>query len=276
MRTTVVIATRNRADELLRTLARLRTLRPVPPIIVVDNASTDGTATLVREQQPGVRVVSAPENRAAAARNLGVEAAGTPYVAFSDDDSWWAPGALARAEALFAEHPRLGLLAGRTLVGEQNRPDPVCELMAKSPLGTPPGAPGPLVLGFLACSAIVRRDAFLDVGGFSELLHFGAEEKLLSYDLAARGWWLCYADDVVAHHHPSPSRPAPAWRRSMERRNNALIAWLRRPPHECVRAAGPLLRDPGAAVGALRRLPHALTRRHRLPRTVEQQIRELA
>jgi len=35
------------------------------------------------------------------------------------------------------------------------------------------------VLGFLACTAIVRRSAFLDAGGFSRMLHLGAEEKLL-------------------------------------------------------------------------------------------------
>lgn len=73
--------------------------------------------------------------------------------------------------------------------------------MAASPLGRHPSLPGPSVLGFLACSAIVRRSGFLGVGGFSTLLHFAAK-KLLSYDLAAHGWQLFYADDVHAHHHP--------------------------------------------------------------------------
>ncbi|MFF5990587.1 glycosyltransferase family 2 protein [Prauserella flavalba] len=276
MNTTVVIATRNRSAELARTLGNLAALRPAPPVIVVDNASTDDTAARVRSEHPGVRLLTSPVNAAAAARNLGVQAAGTPYVAFSDDDSWWAPGALSRAEAVFADCPRLGLLAARTLVGEREEPDPVCAVMAGSPLGSEPGLPGPKVLGFLACSAIVRREAFLDVGGFSRLLHFGAEERLLAYDLAARGWALCYVEDVVAHHHPSSSRPPSAWRHRMETRNNALIALLRRPAAECVRAATPLLRHPGAAAGALRRLPRALAGRQRLPSSVERQIRELA
>ncbi|PXY21774.1 glycosyl transferase [Prauserella coralliicola] len=276
MNTTVVIATRNRSAELARTLGKLATLHPEPPVIVVDNASTDDTVTRVRREHPGVRLVPSPVNAGAAARNVGVRAATTPYVAFSDDDSWWAPGALSRAEEAFADCPRLGLLAARTLVGPREEPDPVCALMAESPLGSEPGLPGPKVLGFLACSAIVRRDAFLDVGGFSSLLHFGAEEKLLACDLAARGWALCYVEDVVAHHHPSSSRPPAAWRHRMEARNNALIAWLRRPAGECVRATSPLLRHPGAAAGALRRLPRALAGRRRLPPSVERQLRELA
>ncbi|WP_199430123.1 glycosyltransferase family 2 protein [Qaidamihabitans albus] len=274
-RTTVVVATRDRAAELVRTLAMLGTLRPRPPVIVVDNASADDTGARVLREFPWVRLIRLPRNGGAAARNIGVRAAETPYVAFSDDDSWWARDALPEAELLFDVYPRLGLIAGRTLVGPGGEPDPVCEVMAASPLGKPADVPGPLVLGFLACSAIVRRDAFLDTGGFSPLLHFAAEEKLLSYDLAARGWALCYVDRVRAHHHPSSTRPPPAWRQRLETRNNALIAWLRRPPGECVRAAAPLLRDAGAAAGALRRLPRALAGRDPLPHEVEAQVREL-
>ncbi|MFC4000862.1 glycosyltransferase family 2 protein [Prauserella oleivorans] len=276
MRTTVVIATRNRAAELARTLDHILALRPAPPVIVVDNASTDDTAHRIRRDYPAARLIALPGNAGAAARNVGVEAAETPLVAFSDDDSWWAPEALPQAEILFDAYPRLGLLAAHTLVGPGEKSDPVCALMADSPLGTAPDLPGPCVLGFLACSAIVRREAFLQAGGFSPLLHFGAEEKLLAYDLAALGWGLCYVDRVVAHHHPSATRPPQAWRDRQEKRNNALIAAMRRPWRECARAALPLLRDPATAGAVLRRLPRALADRRPLPRDVEHQIRELA
>jgi GT2 family glycosyltransferase len=222
-----------------------------------------------------VHVVRLPRNLGATARNLGVALARTPYVAFSDDDSWWAADALCRAESLLDAHPRAGLLAAKTLVGPGNRPDAITELMAGSPLGRHVDLPGPSVLGFLACSAIVRTRAFLEAGGFNPLLHFGAEETLLSYDLAARGWALCYVEDVEAHHHPSPSRPEWSRRRCTERRNNALITWMRRPLAECFRAVVPLLREPGALAGALWRLPGALTQRHRLPSDVESQVRTL-
>src|SRR5690242_18796823 len=95
-RTSVVIATRNRADSLMRTLARLSEL--AVPVIVVDNASTDDTVTRVRAEFPKVSVLEAPTNLGAVARNYGVRSALTPFVAFADDDSWWAHDALERAE----------------------------------------------------------------------------------------------------------------------------------------------------------------------------------
>jgi GT2 family glycosyltransferase len=279
--TTVVIATRNRADELVHTLTRLRALQPAPPIIVVDNGSTDGTARRVAGFA-GVRLVRLTRNMGAAARNIGVALAGTPFVAFSDDDSWWASDALSRAESVLTAYPEVGLVAAKTLVGPSARPDPVNEMMAHSPLGRDPALPGPSVLGFLACAAVVRTRAYLDVGGFSPLLHFAAEEKLLSYDLAARGWALCYVEDIRAYHHPSAARGAASRRRRQEQRNNALITWMRRPLGECLRALAGLVaripRDPGAAValaGALRRFPRALPARTPLPGRVEQAVRRL-
>ncbi|MGW5720944.1 glycosyltransferase family 2 protein [Amycolatopsis sp. NPDC003865] len=274
-RTTVVIATHNRAGELARTLARLSSLDPRPPVVVLDNASDDDTAD-VAARFPGVRLIRLPHNLGAAARTLGVLVAETPYVAFSDDDSWWAPGALPEAERIFDEHPRAGLLAARTLVGPECRDDPVTPDMERSPLGRPDGAPGPLVLGFLACSAIVRRTAYLQAGGFSPLLHFGAEEQLLAYDLAARGWDVCYVGHLRAHHHPSRSRPPSSWRRRAELRNRLLIAVLRRPPRVCRReVARTLVTAPGAVLGAVARLPRALGSRHVLPAHVEDQARTL-
>ncbi|MTD53383.1 glycosyltransferase family 2 protein [Amycolatopsis pithecellobii] len=280
-RTTVVIATRNRAGELARSLGKLTSLPSAPPVIVVDNASGDGTAEVARSF-PGVRVIRLPRNLAAAARNRGVAAASTPYVAFSDDDSWWAEDALGEAEAVLDSCPRAGLVAARTLVGPQWTDDPVNGLMADSPLGRAPDLPGPSVLGFLACAAVVRRQAFLDAGGFSELLHFGAEERLLALDLAARDWQLCYCDRVRAHHHPSTRRPPASWRTRAEWRNNALITWLRRPLRRCVTDTASLaakaLRDAEARAvlaGVLARLPTALRHRRRLPDDVEHQARLL-
>jgi GT2 family glycosyltransferase len=246
---------------------------------VVDNGSADGTAHAVREQFTEVVVLALPRNYGAPARNLGVLATRTPYVAFSDDDSWWAKDALPRAAKVLDSHPRLGLVAARTLVGPMERPDPVTPLMEHSPLPRSVNAPGPSVLGFLACSAVLRRRAFCEVGGFSSLLFFVGEERLLCYDLAAAGWDRAYLHDVVAHHHPSAHRPDPDHRRAAELRNALLTAVLRRPRPVAIAAARTLARQSvhdAVARTALRealvRLPSALWRRAPLPPAIEDQV----
>ncbi|WP_030664103.1 glycosyltransferase family 2 protein [Streptomyces cellulosae] len=276
----VVIATRDRAPSLARTLRHLLDLPERPPVVVVDNASTDGTRELLARDFPHVHVVRLPFNRGALARTDGVRALGTPYVAFSDDDSWWAPGALSRAADLFDAHPRLGLLSARTLVGPVAEPDPLNDLLAASPLGPATDLPGSQVLGFLACASVVRREAYLDAGGFHPLLFFGAEETLLAYDLAARGWGVTHCPEVVAHHHPDP-RPRTG-RSATVRRNALLTAWLRRPlPHAFARTrdlAGEARHDPHARHAlreTLARLPAALVARRPLPLQVERAARTL-
>ncbi|MFN2494289.1 MAG: glycosyltransferase family 2 protein [Pseudonocardiaceae bacterium] len=279
---TVVIATRNRRPELTRTLGKLHELTPPPPVVVVDNGSSDGTAQAVREEFREVTVLALRRNHGAPARNLGVLATRTPYIAFSDDDSWWAPGALQRATQVLDAHPRLGLVAARTLVGPDQRPDPLNPVLAASPLLRSPDSPGPSVLGFLACSAVLRKRAFCAVGGFSKLLFFVGEERLLSYDLAAAGWNLAYLQDVVAYHHPSTHRPDRGHRQVAEQRNALLTAVLRRPLRVAVATGAVLARksvhDVGARRalgGALIRLPTALRGRVVLPPAVEEQIRLL-
>src|SRR5699024_6289246 len=186
----VVVATRDRVGELRRTLNRLGSLEPRPPVVVVDNASEDETAETVRTEFPDVTLVRLGRNIGCAARNTGVAYTNTPYVAFSDDDSWWAPGALERAADAFDAHPRLGLVAAAILVGDEERADPVNRKLLESPLGWADDLPGPRVMGFLACACVVRRTAFTQAGGFDPLLFFGGEETLLAQDLAARGWEL--------------------------------------------------------------------------------------
>jgi GT2 family glycosyltransferase len=272
---TTVVMTRDRRDCLLATLGHLR-----GPVVVVDNGSSDGTVEAVTALgRPDVAVVALGENRGAAARNVGVRRARSAVVAFADDDSWWAPGALAAADRYFRAHPRLGVLAARLVVGDEARLDPVCAEMAAAPLGSSPDLPGVDVLGFVACGALVRREAFLACGGFDEVVFFPGEEERLSLDLAATGWGLAYVDDVVAHHHPSPSRGDGSSRAALIARNSLLTAVMRRPWRVVVRRARAGWRDGRPSrrgvLGALPRLVPALLRRRRLPAWVEARAERL-
>jgi GT2 family glycosyltransferase len=223
---TVVIITRDRARDLRVTLDRLKALPEQPPVIVVDNASSDATRAVVAAAGPTVEGIHVARNAGAAGRNLGVARAATPLVAFCDDDSCWQEGALALAEQIFARHPRLGLLAATILVASRRTIDPVCCEMQASPLPRERDLPGPSVLGFLACGAIVRRAAFLEAGGFDERLGVGGEETLLAIDLARRGWGLAYCAEVIAHHYPADGGARPG-REARMVRNVLWTVWLR-------------------------------------------------
>jgi GT2 family glycosyltransferase len=273
-RVTVVIATRDRRESLLRTLDHLAGQAPV---VVVDNASTDGTADAVRTRHPDVELVELPVNTGAVARTDGARRAATPYVAFADDDSWWEPGALERAAELLDAHLRVAVVVGRVRMAADGREDAVTRKHRAELLGRSPA--GPDVLSFPAFAAVVRRDAYTGVGGFSRLLFFGGEEHLLALDLAATGWQLVFAEDVVAWHDPAgPDRPTAA-RWALQTRNDVLVDWLRRPLPVALGATGRLarraLREPAARqalAGVLMRLPAALRLRRPVPAEVERRF----
>ncbi|MFF9125527.1 glycosyltransferase family 2 protein [Streptomyces sp. NPDC014889] len=280
-RVTVAVITRDRCASLLRTLDALAALPERPPVVVVDNSGGDSTWRAVRDHPAVTRLLRPDANTGALGRNLAARHARTPYVAFSDDDSWWTAGSLRRAADLLDRHPRLGLLAARTLVGHEAADDPLNAVLASSPLPCEPDLPGRPVLGFLGCACVVRREAFLRVGGYHPLLFFGGEETLLAYDLAADGWGVVYEPDLRACHHPDQGERT--GRSAVVRRNQVLTTCLRRPWPVALRAGAELalaaaLGRPGAR-RALKetavRLPAAVARRRTLPPHVERAARLL-
>jgi GT2 family glycosyltransferase len=275
----VVVVTRDRLGSLRRTLTCLNALPERPQIVVVDNASRDGTAAAVAAEHPGVNLIPLDRNRGATARTIGARAVNGPYVAFADDDSWWAAGALARAAAVLDRHPRVGLVAARVLVGEEERDDPTCAAMAHSPLDGGGDLPGRPVLGFIACGAVVRRDALLQAGGFHSRWEIQGEEGLLAVDLARHGWLCLYVPQVVAHHHPSAARD-PGRRDMLQVRNTLWFAWLRRPLPAVARitltAAGRAVTDPRARRGlveAAAGIGWVLRERRVVPAELERRMR---
>ena len=281
-RVTVIMITHNRGEQILIALEHLLKLPERPRVIVVDNGSSDETAGITRDMSSQVDMIALGHNLGCAGRNVGVFRADTPYVAFSDDDSWWQPGALARAAELFDANPELGLIAARILVGSDQRLDPLCHAMATSPLardhwrnGQSTGVP---IVGFAACGTVVRRTAFLEAGGFDGRFGVGGEEQVLALDLLRNGWRLAYIEEVVAHHHPSPVRDA-AKRQRLEVRNVLWSAWLRRPVASAFRvtwrvirlALGNDARRAGLAE-AMRGLPWVFSARNPVPAEIARQL----
>ncbi|ACC74334.1 glycosyltransferase [Paraburkholderia phymatum] len=226
-RITIVVLTHNRATRLIETLHRLRELPEYPQIIVADNASTDETVAMVDLAFPDVRIVQCGSNLGAAGRNRAVAHVETEYVAFCDDDTWWAPGSLAQAVRLLDASPQTGVLNARIEVGETGETDSTCVVMQHSPLDSR-GLPGPSLIGYMAGASVFRTALFREAGGYDARLFIGGEEELLALDVLRRGYAIAYCEALTVAHHPSAARDS-ALRRRMLARNAAWIAWLRLP-----------------------------------------------
>jgi hypothetical protein len=173
----------------------------------------------------------------------------------------------------------LAVLHARILVGPEERLDPACAEMAGSPLPSG-GLPGPALLGFVACGAVVRTAAFQAVGGFDPVVRFPGEEERPALDLAAAGWAMAYVDTVTVHHHPSPRRQDPARRRAAIWRSRLLTAVMRLPMADVLRLLAGAVTDGRPGVEGLARalpdLPAAVRRRRPVPPRVRADLRLLA
>lgn len=277
----VVIITHNRSADLCRTLDQLQTQGVKVPIIVVDNHSSDGTAQIVTQNYPDVQLISLGENMGAIGRNIGVEHAKTPYIAFCDDDSWWEGEAFTRAVQYFKKYPQVGAIAGQLLVNKQEKLDYVSYLHSISPLVASVPMPGPAILSFLGCGVFVRRSAYLQVGGYDPQIKFSAEEWLFGIDLIVAGWGITYAPDVIGHHFPSKARQMPR-RYQMGARNILWATWLRRPLWSAigktVSEIKKAMADKNQAIGLLESLtgiPYVIANRRVIPDYLEQQVQLL-
>jgi GT2 family glycosyltransferase len=153
--------------------------------------------------------------------------------------------------------------------------------MAVSPLPSEPDLPGTPVVGFLAGACVVRRSAFLSVGGFEPRYFLGGEEELLALDLITAGWGLTYLPRLTAHHAPSPHRDRRG-RARVSLRNALWSTWLRRPARDAARrsyhliAAAPLsLSTVDACWRALAGLPWVARNRRVVPPDVAGMLRLL-
>lgn len=188
----VIIPAFNAAATIGRALESVRTQEGVgAEIIVIDDASSDGTADTVRAAiRPGehITLLQLPVNcGVSAARNAGIQLARASYLAFLDADDVWLPGKLRQQVTVIGADPAITLVScnsrqadaeGRPLKeGHVNRP-PVQGLDAWKTL---------LIYNFLPTPTVLTRTALVrELGGFDEQLKVG-EDLDLWIKLATRG-----------------------------------------------------------------------------------------
>ena len=121
----IIIVTYNSATEIGPCLDSLvGHTEPFPTTItVVDNASSDGTAGMVRDRWPSVQVIESPTNAGfSRANNLGIRATGGDYVLLLNPDTVAPPGAIQTLVRGLAAHPDAAI-AGARLLSEHGFPE---------------------------------------------------------------------------------------------------------------------------------------------------------
>jgi GT2 family glycosyltransferase len=212
-----------RCRELLRDC--LGSLRDNPAsagmnVRVVDNASDDGTAAMVRSEFPQVGLIVAPRNIGfAAASNLVMRGGTTPYVLCLNPDTRVTPGALDRLLDLMEEHPEVGISGCRleTLDGtfdyaaKRSFPTPLSALGHFSRVGrrlesgvlaayrAPEIESGP-VDAINGAFMLFRRSALEQVGLFDEGYWMYMEDLDLCYRFAQAGWVTWYEPSATVIH----------------------------------------------------------------------------
>lgn len=199
----VLIAAYNEEVVIARTIEHvLASQYPVEQVIVVDDGSTDATATRVRamaERDPRVRLMQQANAGKWAALNRGFAAADQPFVVTIDADTLLAPDAVAAMMARF-DRPDVGAVAGVVKVGNYSR-NVVTRWQALeyvTQIGVDRAAAALLnaVMVIPGACAAWRTRAVLEVGGYSDATL--AEDCDLTLMLHQYGWRVEQADDAVA------------------------------------------------------------------------------
>ncbi|MDB2407389.1 glycosyltransferase family 2 protein [Jannaschia sp.] len=167
----VIIPARNAARTLPATLASLHAQTAPWEGILVDDGSTDETASIARAA--GLRVILGPRRGVAAARNVGVAASAAPRLAFLDADDLWAPDRLQRdaasgADASFGRVSFFDTDPARptALSAHPAKRLSMADVVAENPTCT-------------MSNIAVSRAAFMQAGGFDETMTHGEDLEWL-------------------------------------------------------------------------------------------------
>lgn len=189
-------------------------------VIVVDNASSDNSQDMVRQNFPQVRLVANVHNPGfAAANNQGLSLAAGRYILLLNSDTVVPPQTLTTVVQYMDRTPNAGLCGVKLLNPDgtfqgsfANFPSLPGELLSASGLGVRlfgPSYPSPRpssneqprpvdwVAGAFMC---LRRDAFVQVGGMDETYYMYSEETDWCYRLQRAGWKIYYLPQVAITH----------------------------------------------------------------------------
>jgi GT2 family glycosyltransferase len=216
MRASIVIATKDRKDDLRRAItSAMRQTEPVE-ILVLDDGSTDGTSEMVRSEFPQVRLERTPVPLGCVAqRNRAALLCSSEIIFSIDDDAEFSTSRVVEQTLDMFSHPRVAVIAIPYVEPHKS----------KQEFQKAPAAEGIWVTeSFRGTSHAMRRDVFLKVGGYREQIIHQGEEMDFCIRLLNNGFVVRLGFGDVIIHHEFLKRN---WRRMdfYGRRNDILFAW---------------------------------------------------
>jgi hypothetical protein len=173
-------------------------------IIVVEDGCPDGSgaqALRAAGHDTRLRLLREPNRGPAAARNTGAAAARGSFIAFLDSDDCWASDCLARHRAAFAADPKLGVSFAKVRF---------CDAALKWG-GRLSGATGTITLAealgdnptCTTSNLVVRRDAFVEVGGFNPAMKYAEDQEFVVRIIASGKWRVTGIDAPLVDYRMS-------------------------------------------------------------------------
>ncbi len=279
-RITACILSYNRKDDLRRTLEAVRAIEGLR-VLVIDNASTDGTREMLTAlskdepegssssstptKTPGTSLKAHPpesilleENRGIAARNIFFEVVQTEFLLTLDDDSW--PRGVEDVERMLRtmeSDPRIASVCASCV-----HPDTGAAETAGIERFASGGSAdaGWDVVNIAAGGSLLRMEAIRQTAGYGEEFFWGREENDLAFQLLQRGWRVVYDPRAVIWHTLSPAGRRVYRRLRYVTRNSLWLLWKYFPLPVALPAAAlfafrrilPILKDPGRTGSVLR------------------------
>lgn len=211
----VVVVNHNGIGFLRECLGSLEALEPgAHEVILVDNASTDGSVGWVREHHPWVRRIEAGENLGyCGGNNVGIRASAQPFVALLNNDTRVEPDWLAHLFSDLQSHPAAAACSSLVLLpgdpprihyagSEAHVIGHIANLhyLQPLPLVSPRLSPGSTGV-YVGSSVLFRRAALDEVGLLEERFFIYQDELDMSLRLRMRGWSIRFTPRSVVWHY---------------------------------------------------------------------------
>lgn len=191
MRVSFVIVNYNRKEEVLLTISKTKEIIKTTPgdfeIVIVDNASADGSAEAIKLTHPDVILIQNPVNTGAPAWNLGFEKAEGEYFIILDDDSHIESG-LEDALKYLDNHANVGILALNVSGG-------LYQTYEWKDLDER--------IGFIGCGAIFRKSLYKKIGGYADWIFLYTNEWELGFRAVQAGYKVVYFEKCKVIHRAS-------------------------------------------------------------------------